>query len=399
MINQWVFNIGLLRGGSNNLKKLPLVLDSQSNIYIGGEIPLADVASPTNLNPLGTAVTFADQDAGFIAKYNNSGINQWVISYGDVSDDYVNSMAVDATDNLLVAIHGENNNTKNINPLGTTTNTTSKNIVAKYNSSGILQGHFGFDNMGNQEIKLDNTGNIYYTGSFTDASLDIDPSASTNTLTNNGGSDFYLVSYKSTVFANVLPVSLTTFEAALQDNQTVQLTWQTASEQNNEGFEIQRAVGSRQFAVDNSQAADISEWETIGFVTGNGTTTEVFDYQFVDNLDLGGFQNLRGLNLYYRLKQIDFDGQFEYSNIVNIQLVTGNAQPVTRIYPNPTTDVFYVENETAIGSLIQVFNLQGQLMIEQRHQSIISRIPTDQLDNGTYFIKMGEHVKKLIIAN
>jgi hypothetical protein len=69
-INQWVFNIGLLRGGrGNNLKKLPLVLDSQSNIYIGGEIPLGDVASPTNLNPLGTAVTFADLDAGFIAKY------------------------------------------------------------------------------------------------------------------------------------------------------------------------------------------------------------------------------------------------------------------------------------------------------------------------------------------
>ena len=85
-----------------------------------------------------------------------------------------------------------------------------------------------------------------------------------------------------------LPVELLFFDAVLNSDNDVVLTWQTASETNNHGFDIERSV-------------DDLEWENIGFVFGNGTTDEVSDYEFVDNLDLAGLEDLQSLHLYYRL--------------------------------------------------------------------------------------------------
>src|SRR3989339_70192 len=118
------------------------------------------------------------------------------------------------------------------------------------------------------------------------------------------------------------PVELISFSGDVNLND-VTLNWITASEINNSGFEIHRKqVLSHQSSVGNT------EWEILGFINGNGTTTEPQAYSFVDeNLSAGKYQ--------YRLKQIDFDGTFEYSNIIEIAINSPTKFSLAQNYPNP----------------------------------------------------------------
>ena len=95
----------------------------------------------------------------------------------------------------------------------------------------------------------------------------------------------------------VLPVELVEFKALIR-NDGVSLMWKTASESNNMGFEIQRANFNE------------INWETIGFKEGRGDSYELASYFFVDE------NPLYGMN-YYRLRQLDYDGNFEYSAVLN----------------------------------------------------------------------------------
>jgi hypothetical protein len=93
-----------------------------------------------------------------------------------------------------------------------------------------------------------------------------------------------------------LPVDLVYFETKAIDDQQALLHWQTASELNNNYFDVERSY-------------DAIHWEWVGNVTGNGTTNQLTDYNFTDK-SIATSQNTP----YYRLKQVDFDGAFEYSN-------------------------------------------------------------------------------------
>ncbi len=110
-----------------------------------------------------------------------------------------------------------------------------------------------------------------------------------------------------------LPVTLISFTASAQRDH-VYLQWQTASEINNDYFELQRATDPEQFA-------------SIAKITGAGTTTTPNQYDYQD------FTAPNGL-LYYRLKQTDFDGTTSYSNIVSVQY-NGNNRTYLQVYPNP----------------------------------------------------------------
>jgi hypothetical protein len=108
----------------------------------------------------------------------------------------------------------------------------------------------------------------------------------------------------------VLPVELSYFKAK-QENKAVKLNWQTTTELNNEGFEIQRSVDNR-------------NWETLDFIAGEGTSYETQNYEYLDERPASGKN-------YYRLKQIDFDGRFVYSSILIEEMSLGSLQ----ISPNP----------------------------------------------------------------
>jgi len=118
---------------------------------------------------------------------------------------------------------------------------------------------------------------------------------------------------------SVIPVELTSFTANVSGNSVV-LNWITASELNNSGFEIQRSVISNEERNLN--------WQPIGFVQGNGTTTQSNSYSFTDN-------NIHSAKYYYRLKQIDLNGTFTYSNEVEVDLSLPQAFSLEQNYPNP----------------------------------------------------------------
>ena len=124
-------------------------------------------------------------------------------------------------------------------------------------------------------------------------------------------------------FINVLPVELRSFTAALNEN-NITLSWKTSTEVNNRGFEIEKKI-SEATVLDNN-------WNKIGFVKGNGNSNSPKDYSFVD-------KNLTGGGKYqYRLKQIDNDGRFKYSNIIEVEVMP-NENSLLQNYPNPFNPV------------------------------------------------------------
>ncbi|MFC5270554.1 T9SS type A sorting domain-containing protein [Adhaeribacter terreus] len=114
-----------------------------------------------------------------------------------------------------------------------------------------------------------------------------------------------------------LPVSLRSFKGQVSSG-GISLKWQTASEQNNDRFEVERSTDGKHF-------------EKIGMVKGNGNSSNTIAYNFLDR------HPQQGTN-YYRLKQVDFDGKFEYSNIIWVQNTDKSSAFSVMMAPNPCID-------------------------------------------------------------
>jgi photosystem II stability/assembly factor-like uncharacterized protein len=146
-----------------------------------------------------------------------------------------------------------------------------------------------------------------------------------------------------------LPVELASFSAAVSNN-SVLLNWMTASEINNKGFEVERKLKNQ-------------DWVTIGFVTGNGTSTEKHNYKFSDETMN---ENYNGRVL-YRLKQVDFNGEYNYSNQVFADFdFIPNQVTLAQNFPNPfnpTTTIKYSIPVEANVKLV-VYNSIGEKVSE-----------------------------------
>ncbi|MEL6772311.1 MAG: T9SS type A sorting domain-containing protein [Bacteroidota bacterium] len=139
-----------------------------------------------------------------------------------------------------------------------------------------------------------------------------------------------------------IPVELTSFDAVM-DGEAVVLDWKTASETVNAGFEVQMRTGGS------------LEFRTLDFVEGAGTTTEAQAYSFrVADLQPGTYA--------FRLKQVDFDGAFEYSQEVEAKVAVQETHLLSEVYPNPfarqaTLDLAVREAQDV---RVEVFNMVGQ---------------------------------------
>ena len=145
---------------------------------------------------------------------------------------------------------------------------------------------------------------------------------------------------------SINPVELKTFNAITKNNSVV-LDWTTATEINNLGFEVQR--------LNDSNIEKLKGWVNIGFVNGNGTTTLENQYTFTDNQIVDG-------KYLYRLKQIDFDGSFNYSNVVDIIVESLPKEfSLSDNYPNPFNPSTKISWQSPVGiwQTIKLFDLLG----------------------------------------
>ncbi|UCH65699.1 MAG: M20/M25/M40 family metallo-hydrolase [Ignavibacterium sp.] len=189
---------------------------------------------------------------------------------------------------------------------------------------------------------------------------------------------------------NNVPVELVSFKAFLLKD-GIKLEWSTASELNNNGFEIERSLNTW------------ADFVPIGFVEGNGTTTEITNYSYTDPMDFTGVQSIQ-----YRLKQIDLDGSFSYSNIVNVDVNIPNEFVLNQNYPNPfnpTTKISYSIASDAFVSL-KVFDFLGKKVTALVNETKLAgtheiAFDASNLPSGTYFytLRAGDFIstKKMIL--
>ena len=190
-----------------------------------------------------------------------------------------------------------------------------------------------------------------------------------------------------------VPVELTSFTASANGKE-VTLSWSTATEANNSGFEIERRIITGGIS---------GNWNKIGFTPGFGTTTEPKEYSYVDNIS--------GINanaLAYRLKQMDFDGSYEYSDEVFVDKLAPAQFVLEQNYPNPfnptTTIGFGLQSKSNVK--IVVLNSIGEevavVLNEEREPGFYQvEFNAANLPSGVYFyqLKAGSYVetKKMIL--
>ncbi|MEM6700035.1 MAG: T9SS type A sorting domain-containing protein [Bacteroidota bacterium] len=162
------------------------------------------------------------------------------------------------------------------------------------------------------------------------------------------------------------PVEFTRFEAENIESNKVKLIWETASESDNKGFDVERS-------------RDGYKWETLDFVKGAGTTLELQKYEWTDDKP---YQQIN----YYRLRQIDFDGDEEYSEIVVVKMA--NKSEVA-LFPNPAGNFFTLDlGEKPTAEEVEIYNVQGRLVRTIPIQYGISRqnIAINGLTAGVYWV-------------
>ncbi|MDX2305579.1 MAG: LamG-like jellyroll fold domain-containing protein [Microscillaceae bacterium] len=177
-----------------------------------------------------------------------------------------------------------------------------------------------------------------------------------------------------------LPISLIRFDARPYDDRSVILEWSTAAEVNNQYFELERSTDGLRF-------------DPIGRIDGAGNSNQVLDYEFIDR------EPLPGLN-YYRLRQVDIDGRFSFSNIRVILWENTPTQGLL-LYPNPSTEKVILELAHALPKTTNLFvyDQRGQLILKQTLEEGQSRYQLDiqQLSAGVYLLEFfdGNRVLKI----
>lgn len=206
-----------------------------------------------------------------------------------------------------------------------------------------------------------------------------------------------------------LPVELQNFQGSVIGND-VNLRWKTVTEINNYGFEVERSEKRDERS---------EKWEKIGFVAGNGTSNSVKEYSFTDDISKhlslyhpkDPLDNLN-LTLSYRLKQIDNDGSYTYSNEITVETMKATSLPIEftlyNNYPNPfnpsTTIKFGIPKESKV--ILEVFNVLGERVVTLVNKEMTEgyhevKFNGASLPGGVYIYKLAADgfsaTKKLVL--
>lgn len=202
--------------------------------------------------------------------------------------------------------------------------------------------------------------------------------------------ELYLISFNGKIYSfipTVVPVELISFSATIIDSK-VKLDWFTATETNNSGFAVERAT-------------DLSNFEELIFIGGNGTTLERNVYSYLDESVQSGIYH-------YRLKQIDFDGSFEYLNTVSVDLGMPGGFVLKQNYPNPFNPSTNIEFQLPVSGFIslKVFDVLGnqvKTLINEEKKAGFYQMAFDASDlpSGVYLYKLSTEsfsdIKKMTV--
>jgi hypothetical protein len=200
----------------------------------------------------------------------------------------------------------------------------------------------------------------------------------------NGEQDVYY----SYITTDVIPVELLSFSSSVASN-IVTLNWSTATELNNKGFEIERST-------------DKTNWSMIGFKEGKGTTSETVQYSYSDIL-----LNNTASRLYYRLKQIDFNGSFEYSHILGVDTAP-LVFSLSQNYPNPFNPATVISYQLPVNSFVtlKIYDVLGNeitTLVNEEKPAGMFKLTWNATDipSGVYFyqLKAGSYIdtRKMIL--
>jgi hypothetical protein len=174
--------------------------------------------------------------------------------------------------------------------------------------------------------------------------------------------------------SNVIPVELVSFKVDVNGS-NIELYWSTATETNNSGFNVERKTEN-------------TGWQTLTFISGSGTTTETKTYNYLDNTVNEG-------KYFYRLKQIDFDGSFEYSKIVDVIVSIPLEFSLEQNFPNPfnpSSKIKFTLPEASIVKLTvyntlgeEVADLVDELFDAGSHEIVFN---ASNFTSGIYFVRM-----------
>ncbi len=223
---------------------------------------------------------------------------------------------------------------------------------------------------------------------------------------NSGAASILIISHAYETNANTsinspLPVELTAFTTNNLGDK-VELIWHTATEVNNYGFEIQRAEVSGQKSDAGSQSSiNNRQWSKIGFVKGNGNSNSPKNYSFIDDNPPSG-------KVDYRLKQIDNDGSFKYSSIVEASFMEPNKFELSQNYPNPfnpTTTIQYAipKSEHVTLKVYDELGREVSTLVNENKEAGQHRVNFNgaNLASGIYYYRISAgdftEVKKLML--
>ncbi|MEO8513016.1 MAG: T9SS type A sorting domain-containing protein [Ignavibacteria bacterium] len=382
-------------------------LDNTGNIFVGGD--------------KGSSVTASDY---FILKVNSSGSFQWLNTYStSVSGtERIQSMEVDSSGSIFATGY-------------TYTASASFDITTlKYNSSGILQWLQSYNGVENnfdqgQDMDIDEFGNVFVTG------ISYESSTSYDVLTlryNSSGVQQWVERYngpagtfdsgekiKCLLDGSIvvggrttgigtsedithikysdgsLPVTLSEFTGVI-NGRNITLNWQTSGEINNAGFDVQRQIIKENVS---------GNWENIAYVHGNGTTNQPVNYTFEDkNLNSGKYK--------YRLKQTDYNGNYEYFSLNDPgEIVIGNPgkYELSQNYPNPSNPKTKINFSVPFDSKIsiKVYDMLGReaaVLLDGFVKAGYNSVEFDgsNLASGVYFYKIESvdfiETKKMILV-
>lgn len=206
-----------------------------------------------------------------------------------------------------------------------------------------------------------------------------DAQSPTTSTYSAGGVDYYTLEATFTHFsqfaiglgAAFLPVELIDFSAKKTDKSDIQVTWKTATEINNDYFLLERSSDGERF-------------EEIAKIKGQGTIYTNYSYQFLDNAPINGIN-------YYRLKQVDLDGQFAYSEIISEKI---GSQTTISVRPNLVKNEMTVELDeiSKTDILLEIYDLQGRLVLTNQIEQGATAINLEliELPQGTYVLKAND---------